>query len=114
MRCSGKDLITNHLTMSLYNHFFIWGEKYLPKGIFCNGWILVNGEKMSKSLGNFFTVEDFCKKYSTDASRLSLAFIGDTIENANLVLTDVENLILRLTSLEASIKELCNYYSSYR
>lgn len=35
--------------MSLYNHYFIWKDKKLPKGIFCNGWVLVDGEKMSKS-----------------------------------------------------------------
>lgn len=39
LRVSGKDLIKNHLTMSLYNHYFIWEEKYLPRGFFCNGWI---------------------------------------------------------------------------
>lgn len=48
LRCSGKDLIKNHLTMCLYNHLYIWGQKYLPKGIFCNGWVMVNGSKMSK------------------------------------------------------------------
>lgn len=26
LRCSGKDLIKNHLTMCLYNHYYIWGE----------------------------------------------------------------------------------------
>jgi leucyl-tRNA synthetase len=49
LRCSGKDLIKNHLTMCLYNHLYIWGEEYLPRGIFCNGWVMVNGNKMSKS-----------------------------------------------------------------
>ena len=43
LRCSGKDLIKNHLTMCLYNHYYIWKDKYLPKGIFCNGWVLVDG-----------------------------------------------------------------------
>lgn len=48
-RTSGKDLIKNHLTMSLYNHAVIWdGEDMIPKGMFANGWIMVDGEKMSK------------------------------------------------------------------
>lgn len=97
LRVSGKDLIKNHLTMSLYNHFFIWGEKYLPKGFFCNGWIQVNHEKMSKSKGNFFTVKDYCEKYSSDAGRLGLAMAGDTVEDSNIELAEVENCILRLT-----------------
>ena len=57
LRGSGKDLIRNHLTMSLYNHAAIWEDhKYMPRGFFCNGWVLVNGDKMSKSKGNFRTI----------------------------------------------------------
>jgi len=57
LRGSGKDLIRNHLTMSLYNHAAIWeNHNYMPRGFFCNGWILVNGEKMSKQKGNFRTI----------------------------------------------------------
>ena len=62
LRCSGKDLIKNHLTMCLFNHCAIWKdfpEKW-PKKFFCNGWILVNGDKMSKSMGNFYTIADAC------------------------------------------------------
>ena len=75
LRCSGKDLIKNHLTMMLFNHASIWKNmpNMWPKSIFCNGWILVNGEKMSKSKGNFFTMEDIIKKYGADAVRISLA-----------------------------------------
>ncbi len=60
LRCSGKDLIKNHLTMCLYNHFYIWKEKMLPRGIFANGWIMIDGEKMSKSKGNFILLSDLC------------------------------------------------------
>ncbi len=103
LRVSGKDLIKNHLTMSLYNHYFIWGEKFLPRGFFCNGWIQVNHEKMSKSKGNFFTIKDYCEKYSSDAGRIGLAMAGDTVEDSNIELAEVENCILRLTQLEVTI-----------
>ncbi|MBI2035832.1 MAG: cysteine--tRNA ligase [Candidatus Liptonbacteria bacterium] len=33
------------------------------------GFLLVNGKKMSKSLGNFITIEDFLKKYSPETLR---------------------------------------------
>jgi len=57
LRCSGKDLIRNHLTMSLFNHAAIWEDKdMMPRGFFTNGYVMVDGEKMSKSLGNFLTV----------------------------------------------------------
>ncbi len=92
--------------MSLYNHSFIWGEKYLPRGFFCNGWIQVNHEKMSKSKGNFFTVKDFCEKYSSDAGRLGIAQAGDTVEDSNVELQEVENGVLKLTQLEVTLQEL--------
>jgi leucyl-tRNA synthetase len=60
LRCSGKDLIKNHLTMALFNHASIWENEpeMWPKGYFCNGWVLVDKVKMAKSLGNFYTVID--------------------------------------------------------
>ena len=29
LRVSGKDLLGNHLIMALFNHYWIWGDKYL-------------------------------------------------------------------------------------
>jgi leucyl-tRNA synthetase len=85
LRCSGKDLIRNHLTMALYNHAAVWDHdaKYMPRGFFCNGHVLVNGEKMSKSVGNFMTVRDCIDKYGVDATRIALADAGDTLDDAN-------------------------------
>jgi cysteinyl-tRNA synthetase len=37
-----------------------------------NGFVTVNGEKMSKSLGNFFTVHDLRQRYHGEVIRLSL------------------------------------------
>lgn len=62
LRVSGKDLIRNHLTMCLYNHAAIWEDpKMMPKSIFCNGYMNLNGEKQSKSTGNFLTIQDCIK-----------------------------------------------------
>jgi leucyl-tRNA synthetase len=56
---AGKDLIQNHLTFSLYNHTAIWpaGDKN-PASFRCNGHLLLNSEKMSKSTGNFKTLSE--------------------------------------------------------
>lgn len=44
LRCSGKDLIRNHLTMCLYNHAGIWNDKnMMPRSFFCNGYVVLNG-----------------------------------------------------------------------
>lgn len=60
-----------------------------------NGHLLVNGEKMSKSLGNFFTVRDVLKDYPGEAIRLAflsthyrqpLDWTDETIKNAKAIL----------------------------
>lgn len=114
LRCSGKDLIKNHLTMTLYNHFFVWGESLLPRGIFCNGWVLVNKEKMSKQKGNFFTLAEMCDKFSADATRLSLANAGDTLDDANIELEEAEKAILKLANIETWLKETSKVLPTFR
>ncbi|MBI1970385.1 leucine--tRNA ligase, partial [Candidatus Woesearchaeota archaeon] len=47
-RNSGKDLIQNHLTFYLFNHTAIFHKNKWPKGIGVNGWVTVDGKKMSK------------------------------------------------------------------
>ena len=110
LRCSGKDLIGNHLTMSLYNHAIVWEKNpdYMTRGYFCNGYILVDGEKMSKSKGNFLTINDLIENYGCDASRITLADCGDTLDDANF-LREISNLsVNRLYSFENFVKILVN------
>jgi leucyl-tRNA synthetase len=82
IRVSGKDLLTNHLVMFIFNHCAIFESK-TPVSINCNGWILVNGEKMAKQKGNFITIESSLEENSVDAIRLTLADSGDGIDDAN-------------------------------
>jgi leucyl-tRNA synthetase len=42
----------------------------------CNGHLLLNAEKMSKSTGNFKTLRDAIGEYSADAMRWALADAG--------------------------------------
>ena len=48
----------NHLTFCLYNHTAIWAAQpeLWPASMRCNGHLLLNAEKMSKSTGNFKTL----------------------------------------------------------
>jgi leucyl-tRNA synthetase len=101
LRCSGKDLIRNHLTMSLYNHAAIWDSKpdLWPRSFFCNGYVLLNTMKMSKANGNFLTVKDCVEKFGADATRMALADAGDTLDDANFNVQTADNAVLWLTSL---------------
>ncbi|KAI9681248.1 MAG: cytosolic leucyl tRNA synthetase [Caeruleum heppii] len=100
---SGKDLINNHLTFFLYIHIALFPPEYWPRGVRANGHLLLNGEKMSKSTGNFLTLDDTIKKYGADASRIALADAGDTVEDANFEESVANSNILRLYTL----KEWC-------
>ena len=85
LRVSAKDLIPNHLTMSLYNHVEIWKDHpdLWPRGMYCNGHIMVDAVKMSKSKGNFLMLLQCVEEYSADATRFALADAGDSLEDAN-------------------------------
>lgn len=56
-------------------HTIIWPimlmalELPLPKQVFGHGWLVVNGEKISKSLGNYRDPREYIEKYGLDAIR---------------------------------------------
>ena len=84
LRWSGKDLIGNHLIMCLYNHAAIWEDKHkMPRSMYWNGYMLLNDQPMSKSKGNFLTLNEACDKYSSSATRMTIADAGDTLDDGN-------------------------------
>lgn len=108
LRVSGKDLINNHLTMSLYNHAAIWPSQpdaKWPRSFFTNGHVMVNSEKMSKSMGNFITLAKAIEDFGADATRFALADAGDSLEDANFETQNANAAILKLTKEEEWIKK---------
>lgn len=102
LRCSGLDLIRNHLTMCLYNHAAIWADQnMMPKSFFCNGYVELNGEKMAKSTGNFITMKECIQKFGADATRLTVADAGDTLAKANFDERFADQRIKDLITMES-------------
>jgi leucyl-tRNA synthetase len=91
LRVSAKDLINNHLVMMIYNSIAI-DERLLPREYRVNGYVRVNGEKMSKSLGNFVTVEQALERYPKNALLIALLEAGDGSSDANVRLADIQNI----------------------
>ncbi|KAF7559214.1 hypothetical protein G7046_g4935 [Stylonectria norvegica] len=106
VRASGKDLIPNHLTFFLYVHLAIFPPEYWPRSVRANGHLMLNGEKMSKSTGNFMTLRDLTMKYGADASRVALADAGDGVSDANFEEDVADNNILRLFNLREWCEEM--------
>ena len=46
----------------------------LPRQVYAHGWLTIEGQKMSKSLGNFITAKDLVARFGTDASRYFLLY----------------------------------------
>jgi len=74
----------------LFNHAAIFPKEHWPQGIGVNGWVTVNGQKMSKSLGNGIDPLDMVEKYSADAVRFSLIALSAEGQDINLAENDFE------------------------
>lgn len=82
-RHSGRDLIPNHLTFMLFNHTAIFPKKLWPRQIVVNGSVLMEGEKMSKSLGNIIPLREAIDRFGTDPLRLSLMVTAEILKDAD-------------------------------
>ena len=63
----GKDILTTHAVY--WSTMLMALEWELPKNIFAHGWWTVEGQKMSKSLGNVIDPNEMIEKYGVDAFR---------------------------------------------
>ena len=81
-RHSGVDLVTNHLTFFIFNHAVLFPHKP-PKAIVVNGSVLMEGKKMSKSLGNIIPLKKAIQQYTADVLRLTVAASTEIIMDAN-------------------------------
>jgi len=114
VRVSGKDLVKNHLTFAVYHHVALFSQKYWPGGVRTNGFLLLNGKKMSKSSGNFLTLREAIEKYSADAMRVALAEAGDNLENSNFTHGSANGAILRLYKFVEFTKEAAGNLATNR
>ena len=102
-RHSGPDLIYNHLTMYIYNHIAVFNKEYWPKQIAVNGFVLSEGEKMSKSLGNIVPLADGLAKYGADPLRLNIIGGGELSSDSEFSDKSVRGIQDRLEYLHDSI-----------
>lgn len=108
LRVSGKDLIRNHLTFFLYIHVALFPKEFWPRGVRVNGHLLLNGEKMSKSTGNFLTLSEAVEKFGADATRVAIADAGDGLDDANFEESVANSSILKLFELNKWCEEMIN------
>lgn len=111
---SGKDLIPNHLTFYIYTNVALLKKQFWPAGIRCNGHLMLNNAKMSKSTGNFRTLAQLTKKFGADASRIAMADAGDSMEDANFDESNANAAILRLHNLKGWCEQIVSQKDTLR
>ena len=99
LRNSAKELIPNHLTFFAFHHAALFPEKLWPKGFSVNGMIQIEGQKMSKTKGNFVTWKTALEKYGADAFRLALALTADGMDDADWRERNAEDARARVESV---------------
>ncbi len=72
IHAGGLDLIFPHHENEIAQSRSAFGTPFMAKYWMHNGFITANGEKMAKSLGNFFTVHELLQEFPGEALRLLL------------------------------------------
>lgn len=98
-RHSGRDLVPNHLTFFVLNHVAIFPEENWPREIVVNGSVLMDGKKMSKSMGNIIPLRKAIKDYGADPIRLAIIISAELLQDADFNLESVSGIKHKLESL---------------
>lgn len=81
MRISAKELVPNHLTFYIFHHTAIFEPRHWPRGIGVNGMVKIEGEKMSKSKGNFIPLKKAIELYGADTTRATLLLAAEDLDD---------------------------------
>ena len=113
IQLAGKDNLRQQTAM--WQAMLLSAQLPNSKQILINGFIGVNGQKMSKSLGNVISPEEMVARYGVDATRYLLISLGtfgedsdvtfeklDTLYNANLA-NGLGNLCSRVAKMAEQI-----------
>lgn len=104
-RHSAGDLVHNHLTFFVFNHVAIFPKEHWPAQIATNGFVLMEGSKMSKSLGNIMPLREAVRKYGADIVRFSVVSGAELSADSDFNQAMVDGVAARLRWMAALIEE---------
>ncbi|MBI2079211.1 leucine--tRNA ligase [Candidatus Micrarchaeota archaeon] len=104
-RHSGADLVRNHLPFFILNHVAIFPKHHWPKQIVTNGFVLMDGKKMSKSMGNILPLRKAIQEYGADIIRFSVVSGADLTQDTDFNKTVAEGVKSRLAFISRLIGE---------
>ena len=106
----GSDLIFPHHENELAQSTCAFPGTHFAKYWVHTGMLMINGEKMSKSLGNFYTVDEILDKYPAEALRLLFLtthyhqpfnFTFEGLAQAKAILDKFYNALLKTADIKA-------------
>ncbi|MFB5614981.1 MAG: class I tRNA ligase family protein, partial [Candidatus Nitrosomaritimum yanchengensis] len=107
-RHSGRDLVQNHLSFFVLNHVAIFDKKLWPQEIVVNGSVMMDGAKMSKSMGNIIPLRDAIRNHGADPIRLAIISSAELLQDADFNMESVSGIQIKLESLLEECSRLKN------
>ena len=95
-RHSGRDLVPNHLSFFIFNHVAIFGREMWPRQVVVNGSVLMEGKKMSKSLGNIIPLRAAISEHGADTIRLAILVSAEILQDADFSFDTVRGIRSKL------------------
>ncbi len=107
-RHSGRDLVQNHLSFFVLNHVAIFERKLWPQEIVVNGSVMMDGAKMSKSMGNIIPLRAAIRDHGADPIRLAIISSAELLQDADFNMESVTGIQSKLESLLVECSRLKN------
>ena len=104
-RHSGRDLVQNHLSFFVLNHVAVFDRKLWPQEIVVNGSVMMDGAKMSKSMGNIIPLRTAIREHGADPIRLAIISSAELLQDADF---NMESVFGIQNKLESMLEECSN------
>jgi len=98
-RHSGRDLVPNHLSFFIFNHVAIFQKKDWPRQIVVNGSVLMEGKKMSKSIGNIIPLRSAIKEHGADVIRVAMLISAELLQDADFSFEAIKGIRSKLEEI---------------
>ncbi len=105
-RHSAHDLVHNHLTFFVFNHTAILEKRHWPRQTVSNGFVTMEGKKMSKSMGNILPLRKAIAQYGTDVIRFVVTSSAELEADSDFNQAAAEGVISRVNNLENHLERM--------
>jgi len=106
LRNSAKELVPNHLSFCIFHHAALFPPEHWPKAIGVNGMLMIEGQGMHKSKGNFVTLKGAVEEYGADATRCALLLGAEGMDDPDWRAENVRDLKTKFESLTGFASEI--------